>query len=322
MSGLSSENLSTLGPLAAFGASFTWAVGVLAYSKLSERHPAYIVNFYRILVGLPFFLIAGIFIRGNFAEQWNGLSTEQINWALVAVLSSYAFGDSLFLMASKRMGGPGALAIASVYPLWSALGGLIFRGETLSLLKIVGILIVITGSITVILSDRRPKDLVPPTPRLQDVPKRRRFLPNTGSVGFGVFLALMTSLCWASNSVAIAKVGMNLDAFFVNALRLGIAFFLCPLVGMVMHGIKSFRPLKRQEFLGNLPVIAIESIGGPFLYVFGLSHSTLAVGAVLTSVAPVISVPLALLLGREVFNLRKIFGVFSVVAGVWLLLLG
>ncbi len=316
------ESFSAWGPLAAFGASFTWAIGVLAYSKLSERYPAYIVNFYRILVGLPFFLIAVVFFRGNFEEQWQSLGTEQINWALLAVFSSYAFGDSLFLMASKRMGGPGALAIASVYPLWSALGGVLFRGEALSVVQIVGILIVITGSMTVILSDRRSQALIPPTPRLQDIPKKRRFLPNTSGMGFGVFLALMTSFFWASNSVAIAKVGVSLDAFFVNALRLGMAFFLCPLVGLLMHGLKSFRLFERRELLKNLPVIAVESIGGPFLYVYGLSHSSLAVGAVLTSVAPAISVPMALLLGREIFNGRKILGVIGVVAGVWLLLLG
>jgi len=62
---MSPENTSILGPAAAFSASITWAVGVLAYSKLSERHPAYIINFTRLLVGIPFALVV-LALSGDF----------------------------------------------------------------------------------------------------------------------------------------------------------------------------------------------------------------------------------------------------------------
>lgn len=297
---------SYLGLGAALASSFTWAVGVIAFTPLSRRHPAYIINLHRILLALPTFLLILVF-RGSLVTSFAATNTHQLTWATIAVLASYAFGDALFLMSTRRLGAPAALAIASTYPVWSALGARFFQGEVLAASKYLGIGIVIVGTIFVILSGAGKE-------RSASVPTQKKTYFG------GVLLAFSCAFCWALNTVAVNEMGQGLDAVMVNALRLAIALLLCPLIGVSMNGLKSFRMIPRREFLPILPIFAVEAIAGPFLYVYGLSHSPLAIGAALTALAPVISVPLALMMKQEKFSISKTLGVTAVVVGVWVML--
>jgi drug/metabolite transporter (DMT)-like permease len=297
---------SYLGLGAALASSFTWAVGVSAFTPLSRRYPAYVINLHRILLALPTFFLILIF-RGSLVSSFAAVTQHQVLWATIAVLASYAFGDALFLMSTKRLGAPAALAIASTYPVWSALGARIFQGEVLAASKYLGIGIVILGTIFVILSGAKKET--------SSLAPARKF----AYLG-GVLLAFSCAFCWALNTVAVKEMGQGLDAVMVNAFRLAIALVLCPLIGVSMNGLKSFRMIPRRDFLPILPIFAIEAIAGPFLYVYGLSHSPLAIGAALTALAPVISVPIAVVLGQEKFSLPKTLGVSAVVVGVWVML--
>ncbi|MEO5668522.1 MAG: DMT family transporter [Bdellovibrionota bacterium] len=307
---------SYLGLSAAFTSSLTWAVGVIAFTPFSKKHPAYIINLHRILLGLPAFLIV-LLLQGRLWSAASLINSTNASWAAVAVLASYAFGDVLFLMATKRLGAPAALAIASTYPVFSALEAMVFRGESLPFAKYVGIAIVIIGTIFVILSGSTSHEPVPSVARMQDnAYARSRFTNDHRS---GVLLAFGCAICWAMNTVAISEVGQSLDAITLNAFRLMIALVLCPLIGITMHGTKSFKLISRKEFVPVIPIFAVEAIGGPFFYVYGLSHAPLAIGAALTSLAPVLTVPLALALGQEKFSWTRTLGVITVVAGIWVM---
>ena len=54
-------------------------------------------------------------------------------------------------MSTRSLGLPGALAIASAYPLWSVLAGLIFQGEALGTLRLLGVALTVLGTVTVVL---------------------------------------------------------------------------------------------------------------------------------------------------------------------------
>ncbi|HVJ65197.1 MAG TPA: DMT family transporter [Bdellovibrionota bacterium] len=313
-----STSAEFLGPLASFLASLTWAVGVLGYAKLSETYPAYIINLHRILVGLPAACLI-LSIMGGWGESLALVNSSKVSWAVVVVLSSYAFGDALFFMATKRLGGPGALAIASVYPLWSALYGATFEGQMLSGTQIAAIVVVVAGVVAVILSGAKNEDLAPGIPRVQEIqtpPRRFLLMPQP----WGFVLAILASLCWSMNTIAVSKLGEGMNAVFVNVLRLSIALVLCPLIGVAMNDRASLKLFTWKSFKPFVLVFAVESIMGPIFYVYGLSHSQLAIGAALTSLAPAISVPVAIALGREKFSWLKSAGIVAVVAGIWLML--
>lgn len=305
-----------MGPAAAFSASITWAVGAVAYSKLSHSYPAYIVNLHRILVGLPAALLI-LTLMGGWGEAVGTLSFEKVGWALMVVLAGYALGDAIFLMSSQRIGGPASLAIASIYPLWSALWGAFFESEPLGHWQILGIVSIVGGVVAVILSGAKSEDLAPVVPRMQETESRPRRFDHRA---MGVALALLASFFWALNSVAVGKLGQGMNPHFVNSLRLSLALILCPLIGVLMNGKTSLRLIPMKTLKPLLVVFGIECILGPFFYVYGLSHSSVAVGSALTALAPAISVPVAVAMGREKFSKLKTAGIFAVIAGIYLLL--
>ncbi len=61
---------------------------------------------------------------------------------------------------------------------------------------------------------------------------------------------------------------------------------------------------------------------GAYLFMYGLSHSPLILGATLTSLAPVLSVPVSLALRLEKFSFFRSFGVVLVVVGLAFLMQG
>jgi drug/metabolite transporter (DMT)-like permease len=69
-------------------------------------------------------------------------------------------------------------------------------------------------------------------------------------------------------------------------------------------------------------IFVLEAYGGSMVFMYGLANSPLVLGSALTSLAPVISVPVALALGLEKPSFLRTFGVATVVAGLWLLTTG
>lgn len=314
---------SFLGPAAAFGTSLTWALGVAFYSVLGERHAPATINFTRAAVALPLFLAWALVSQGGPAglvEAFVAVGWERVAWFVLSMLASFALGDALFLWSTQSLGPAGALALSSVYPLWSAMAGWAFLGQVMTGVSWVGLVVVLIGTVFVILSPTRA------------VASRAETHPEHGvarvkvpawalAKTWGVVLALGASLMWALNAWTVAKVGGGLPVEVANSLRMAIAGALCPLVGFFMsRGSRLILP--RFEIRRLWWVFVLEGFLGTILYFYGLTHSPLAVGAVLTSLAPVVVVPVALLMGREKFSLKRTFGVLAVFAGICLLLGG
>jgi drug/metabolite transporter (DMT)-like permease len=65
-----------------------------------------------------------------------------------------------------------------------------------------------------------------------------------------------------------------------------------------------------------------EAFFGSIFFLYGLSHSSLVLGSTLSSLAPVIAVPIAWLWGLEKLSLYRTLGVVATVFGLWLLVSG
>lgn len=309
-----------MGPLAALASSFTWAIGVGVYSKLSRQHSAFLINSSRAAVALPLFLLSVLVMGGGFSgflKLVSVVNAQHVGWFTLSMLASYALGDALFLWSARIVGVPGALAIASSYPFWSALVGWGINGEALSLGQFLGLVAVVSGTVLVILAgyrehgSRRP--IGAPKPALHV-----RF-------GVGVALGFVTSLCWALNTFAVSRGGIGLTAPVANVCRMAIALVLCPAFGILFsYQQKRTRPriqvlLPLPQLRASLPIFAIEGFGGSLSFIYGITHSPLAVGSALSSLAPVISVVIAWITRTERFSLSKTLGVLLVVGGVVLL---
>ena len=257
------------------------------------------VNLLRAGLSFPIFLAAAL---ATDAGALGLVTPARAGWLLLSVVGSYVVGDALFLASARILGVPVALAIASAYPLWSAFAGWAFLGQRVAPTGLAGVALVVAGVVTVVRRQEGAGEA-----------------PARGGHATGVALAFATSLFWALNTFAIARGGAGLPVAAVNTFRMGFAVALIPLGRALLRGRSTPLLVPAREVRRAWPYFILESVGGTALFVVGLTHSPLAVAAALTSLAPVLSVPFAVVIGRERLGARVVGGIALVTAGIVLL---
>ncbi len=311
-----SLNHAVLGPVAAFLSAVTWAIGSTNYSKMTRHYRAFDVNFTRAIFALPFFILAGVMTTGGFGDAlaaFRGVDRAHFTWLTVSILSSYALGDIFFFMSTASLGVPGALAIASGFPILTALAGAVFDHEMPTLTQWCGLVLAISGMILVILND--PK--APPKLTDESVTEKARH-PWLKKRGVGVVLAGFTAVAWGMNSYAVAKGGEGVNPAIANSIRMFMALFLIATVsGLATR--TSVRPMKSVDIRRYGWLFIIEGFMGSYLFVYGLSHSSIMLGSTLASLSPVLAVPIAVSMKLERFSWVRTTAVATVVVGLSLL---
>ncbi len=298
-----------MGPLCAVSAAATWAIGSTGYSRLTKDYSVFSINFVRALIALPLFVLVTFLTSGGFSNgivSFQNVRASHWGWFTLSMVSSYGVGDSCFFLSSQSLGVPGALAIASSYPIWTVLAGYWFGHESISLGQGLGLLMTVIGIIAVILNGPQPKGGGP-------------LLPQSRFSWVGVGLALLTSIAWAVNGFAVSRGGVDLPPSVGNTVRMILALFLSGCIGKIFAPQRGLL-LPSQVISKYGWIFVLEAFFGSFLYLYGLSHSPLVLGSTLSSLAPVISVPVAWILGFEKFSLFRSLGVVCVVLGVFFLM--
>lgn len=298
---MASSSSSLAGALAALGSSFTWAYASAHYATASRTVGSVRINLMRVLVAAPIYCIGAALLHGRAATA--PMVPDKIGWLAASVLCSYGFADILFFSAARMLGITTALAIASVYPLWSALAGALVGGEPFGLQRAAGVLLCTGGVVALVrLSSHQREE-------------------HHGSAALGFVFALLTSMLWAGNTFSVKRGAVGLDVWQANAIRYSVAvLFLLPSALLQRNKIPwSTRP--EGGFAKLLPAIFADCILGSILFVYGLSHADLATGATLSSLAPLISVPVAIALGLERWSAARAAAIAITVAGALILVL-
>jgi drug/metabolite transporter (DMT)-like permease len=299
------------GPFCAFLSSCTWAIGSTSYSKLSRDHRPVDVNFTRAVFALPCFMIAVFLIHGlgGGIDAFRVLESRHFAWFALSIVSSYGVGDVLFLLSTISLGVPGALAIGSAYPILTTLGGILFAGQTVHAQQWAGLALAIAGIVTVILND--PKGAPKGGAEVVSHPALRR-------KAVGVSLAIATAFCWATNGFAVSRGGADLDPAVGNTIRMAMGLGVIMVLSLATSR-KPARVVDRATCRRYAWIFFIEGFLGSYTFVYGLSHSSLVLGATLSSLAPVLAVPVSVALKLERFSWVRSAAVATVVVGLSLL---
>jgi drug/metabolite transporter (DMT)-like permease len=293
-------------------ASVTWAVGSSCYSKLSRTNSPFAVNFTRSIFVLPFFLIAAwIETRGSaaFFNAFREVHLSHLGWLSASVFASYGFGDNIFLWSTTMIGVPAALAIASIYPIWTALAGAWFQNQVLTPWQEMGLGLAVFGVAIVILSG--PKQML----SKGSVDRMDSFQIGRRTMLVGVSLAFLSSFMWALNSYAINRGAQGISVSVGNAIRMVLAMILIVITSRVFR-YRGRLTLSAGIFRPVAAIFFVEAFLGSMFYMVGMSRSPLAIAATLTSLAPILSVPVALALKLERFSLIRTLGIGLVVMGL------
>lgn len=303
----------SLGALAAFTASVTWAFASARYARLSESAGAVRVNLLRALTAAALWLGALGVTEG--ASALAAVDAKHSLLLIGSITCSYAVGDAVFYAAATRAGLSVALAIATVYPLWAALYGAVFHGEAFGALRVLGLLGCVAGIGALLAQTHRSR------------------LGAQGGAMLGIGLAFLTSLFWAGNAVCLKLGAEGLSLYQANSVRFAFGALL------LIAQLPFKRRLRSERAVGSgsvpepgaermsmwllarrlwLPLLADTGVGS-ISFAYGITHTDLALGATLSSLSPLVALPIAAAMGSERVTLGKVLAVSITVGGVVLL---
>jgi drug/metabolite transporter (DMT)-like permease len=295
-----------LGALASVASAALWAFASTRYAQASRAVGSARVNLTRATTVLPLFAVATLVTTHGHVLA--GIDRTRAMWLALSVLCAYGFADNVFFASARRVGITTALAIASSYPLWAALAGVVWRGERFGVVRSSGTLLCVGGIIALIVLSPRA------------VEEHEHAHSTRREAREGILLALLTSILWAGNTVSVKMGGTGIEAWHANLIRFLIAWPILAATSAVTTRPSRDDAVVRAAYRSLVPVSLAEAFVGSSLFVYGLAHTDLAVGATLSSLAPLMSVPFALFYREERWSPTRFAAVTATVAGVIILI--
>ena len=292
--------MNHLGELAAIGAALAWTVNSLALERLGRGFSAWALNILTKTGGLFAVTLLSLFLRGSI---FPGADLKQWGLLMLSGFVGFSLGDGFLFSAFQRLGAKRTMLIFSANPVISAVLGWLLLGESVGGLHIAGILLAVSGIMIVILSD---------IPVKGEKADRR-----------GILFAVLATLGQAVG-VLLSKAGMQgLDAVPAAQIRLvggtiGMAILISMArqwksVPLVLHAARGRQVIATSVLLGTLV--------GMVLSMLAIKLTQVAVASILTSLMPVMILPISAIFLKEKVTLREIAGAMTTVLGVSLLFL-
>jgi len=274
--GLQGETLMSPYDLFALGAAVCWAVGSVMSVAPSRHLGAFAFTRWRMLM-VAFMLWAVVAVNGS----WHSFDVHA--WGVMAVsgLVGIFIGDTALFSAINRLGPRRAGVLFATHAAFSAALGFIWLGERMSLQAFLGAVLTLAGVMLAIVLGRHKNET-------------HAWEADHGHIGLGVALALVAALCQAVGSL-IAKPVMatQVDPVMASAVRVTVA--------TVAHFVllaAGFRAARAQQ-TPTLRVLAQTGLNGFIAMGIGMTLVLLAlekgdVGmvAILSSVSPILVLPL------------------------------
>ena len=219
-------------------------------------------------------------------------------------LVKICFGDLFLFQAFVEVGSRISMLIMSTVPPITAIAGFILMGERITALGLAGMIITIIGIALVILTKNPDNKKV----RLSHPIK-------------GLAYAFIGALGQAFGLV-LSKFGMgSYDPFAATEIRIIAAIIGFSIVITVSKNWdKLFVALKDSMAMKH---ISVGSLFGPFIGVslslLAVQHAPTGIVSTITSITPILIIPISIIVFKEKVFPREIFGAFVTLIGISLL---
>ncbi|MBN2657780.1 MAG: DMT family transporter [Spirochaetales bacterium] len=293
-----------LGQVFALLTALCWAQNSLIYSSLGRKTGSDAVTHIRLWLAVPVMLVVNYLFTGQLSPFHLPLQP------LILILLSGFFGffvaDLFLFRAFVEIGPREALVVMTISPVFGLIFSRIFLDETLSLLKIGGILIILTGVIWVILVEKEGGN------------------QGRGHGLRGFFYALLGALTQAIGLI-FAKMGMmeGVHPVSTNFIRITAG-----LAGLFVYSL--IRKKVKSDFaafgnLRNFSLLLFAVIVGPVLGIilslYALNWAPVGIITTLMQVSPVLLLPVDIFIFRKKVSAGAIAGTVLAVGGTTLLFL-
>ena len=284
---------TTFGALAALGSAVAWAVTSLLARSLMSELGSVGLNAIRSTIGGAL-LIAWVLATAG-AGAFTAISASA--WLLLglSIVTAIALGDTVFFESTRAIGVGRAMTISTTYPLGAAVIAAAFLDEPVTVPIAVGSLVTMAGLVLIV------------APWAERAPEERFW--------FGVGAAAIASLAWAVSTVLVKPPLSEMGPVTAQAIRLPVASMVLWLTPWARSVPRAFVRSSRAVQIRIAILGAITSVSS-VMFVAGVKHAGVAVASILSSTAPMFTIPFAVVFLGERITLRAFLGIVLTLAGI------
>lgn len=283
----------------ALGAAFLWAVSTLLSVQPASHLGSFAYSRWRMACSA---------VMLSILAWWTGGWKSFEAWALLPMalsgLTGIFIGDTALFACFNRMGPRQAGLLFSCHAVFSALLGYWIFAETMTLWELFGALLVFSGVVTAIFFRSKK-----PTHQLENL---------KGSMTLGVSLGLLSALCQALGGVFAKPVvdAGGIDPVAASAIRMITAFFAhCALWLVGFKVTRALTPINGRIFLMTALNALLAMVVGMTLILFALQKGDVGMVALLSSMTPIMLLPLLWFYTRQQPSLYAWCGAIIAVLG-------
>ncbi|MEP3481114.1 MAG: DMT family transporter [Fuerstiella sp.] len=292
-----------IGEIAALLAAFLWAASSLLYSRISL--PAASLNLAKNVLAAAMMLVHVLLLAKY--QNVDAFQASSSNWAWLSfsALIGIAIGDTLYFRSLQILGPRKALMLATFSPVFATLFAVVFLGDVLSLVFVIGTALTTIGVLAVI-RDRQAKD------------KSLQLYP--GALSTGVWCGVIASVCQAMGAVCAKKGLHGIGAEEGALIRVFAAAVMAFLYVVLRKQLKEvLKAMKKGETLKRLfPATVMGTWFGIWLCQVAYKNCPVSVSTVLLSTTPLFAIPLVRIFLGTAITRTAVFGATIAVVGVYL----
>ena len=302
---------------AAIAAAAVWAVSGAVIAHQARFVDPFSISFLRaIWAGI--FLIAAVFalgVEGDFGR----MSASDVAQLIGAGFLSTAVAETLYAITIPLFGFTRTYTTATASAVLTAyLFGLLFIGDTLTVLVGVGSVVVLAGVYTVVIygKPRRQAGGVEEAVRVEPAVAPPAVLLRYAFAA-GLVLAVVTGMAWGGVSVWLRSVAEGFDPAAAGVVRMPVVLpVLALLVGMQPRSSLRRRAISRRSFIW----LALSGALGTGLVILLIITALQRIGAgeftVLFNTGPVFGIALGVIFLRERVTPWALIGALLVLGGI------
>jgi drug/metabolite transporter (DMT)-like permease len=289
---------------AALGASTCWAFGYLIAHRPATQLGAFEFTRTQLISSFALLVVIVTVLNGWQSVTW-------VHWPsfVAASLIGVVF-TNLAMIACLRRGGPRRMQLlASMSAPFAALLGFLFLGESMSPQKLIGVGLAFSGLLLAILSGRRGQH------RIEAV---------HGSLAVVIALGLFAAICSAVGLIVLKPALLaGTDPLAATALRTGGGALVISVVAL-WPAAAFESPIKRTPNVVLRAILPgfVGYIAAVSLQLYALRSYDAGIVAVLSSMAPVVMLPMIWIMSGDPPPLSAWLGAFLVVLGAGIIFAG
>lgn len=293
---------SHLGEIYSFITAIFWTITAVCFELAGKKIGSLSVNYIRLVLAFIFIGLFTTFYRGMFLPL--DATLESWIWLSISGIIGFVIGDLFLFQAYLEIGSRISMLIMALVPPITALLGFITMKEMISISGFLGMFITIIGIFVVVLV-KNPEG------------NNFKISKSTKGITYAFIGALGQSF-----GLIFSKIGMgNYDPFAATQIRIIAGIIGFTFVFMFMKKWENLKQaIKNKE---TAKYLLIGSLFGPFLGVsfnlLSIQHTTTGIASTITSLVPILIIPLSILILKEKVWPKEIIGAVISVIGVTIL---